>query len=131
MNYKELLNLAIKNLETPYCVSRVQPTQSVQALHFQTFKMNESQYQTYKKTGHSQTVYALDFIVKYKPENIHDNGHYLCIMFQGEKVFEKKRKGLLDRSFYRVLRDFETTHKTIQAFHADKKRKILQNLIGE
>ena len=131
MNYKTLLDLAVKNLKNPYCVSRVQPTQSVQALHFQTFKMSEAQYKVYKATGHSQTVYAIDFIIKYKPENMHDNGHYLCIMFQGEKVFEKKRRGVWDVGFKRVLKDFETTYRQINEHHAGAKRELLARLIGE
>lgn len=128
--YKKLLDTALNNLYQPHCVTRIQPTQSVQALHFQTFKMTDAQYKEYKATGHSKTVYALDFIVKYKPENMHDNGHYLCIMFQGEKVFEKKRKGLLDVGFKRVLKDFETTYKLINEYHAHKKRELLASIIG-
>lgn len=130
MNYKDLLDMALHNLQEKNCVTRCAPTQSVQALHFQTFKMNDYQYKEYKKTGHSKTVYALDFIIKYKPENIHDNGHYLCIMFQGEKIFEKKRKGLLDFGFKRVLKDFEATYNQINQFHAQEKRELLEVIIG-
>ena len=130
MTYKQLLDVALNNLYQPQCVTRCVPTQSVQALHFQTFKMTDAQYKEYKATGHSQTVYALDFIVKYKPENMHDNGHYLCIMFQGEKIFEKKRKGLLDVAFRHVLKDFEATYKRVSEFHAHEKRELLSSIIG-
>lgn len=129
MNYKELLDLATKNLYDPNCVTRAVPTQSVQALHFQTFKMTPNQYKAFKSTGHSNTVYALDFIVKYKPENIHDTHNYVCIMFQGEKIFEKQRKSVLDVGFYKVLKDFETTYKLIQEYHAYEKRELLTSLI--
>lgn len=129
MNYKELLDVALNNLYQSNCVTRTVPTQSVQALHFQTFKMTDAQYKEYKATGHSKTVYALDFIVKYKPENMHDNGNYLCIMFQGEKVFEKKRKGLLDMGFKRTLKDFEATYKLINEYHAHEKRELLSSVL--
>lgn len=130
MNYKTLLDLCLKNLYEKDCVTRCVPTQSVQALHFQTFKMTPSQYKEYKAKGHSNTIYAIDFIVKYKPENIHDNGHYLCIMYQGEKIFEKKRKGL-GVGFRGVLKDFEATYNLIQEYHAHEKRELLQSIIGK
>ena len=129
IEYKELLDLATKNLTEKNCVTRIAPTQSIQALHFQTFRMTDAQYREFKKTGHSKTVYAIDFIVKYKPENIHDTHNYVCIMFQGEKIFEKQRKGLLDVVFKRVLKDFETTYKTIQDFKANEKVELLIPLI--
>lgn len=129
MNYKELLDCALKNLMEPNCVSRIAPTQSIQAKHFQTFKMTPNQYKTFKSSGHSNTVYALDFLVKYKPENIHDNGHYICVMYQGEKIFEKKRKGFWDFGFRKVLKDFERTYDLINDFHAEQKREQLLPLI--
>lgn len=131
MNHRDLLDIALKNLYEKNCVTRIAPTQSVQALHFQTFKMTGAQYSEFKKTGHSKTLYAIDFIVKYKPENIHDTHDYVCIMFQGEKIFEKQRKGLFDGSFKRILKDFETTYKLINDFHANEKRVLLASILGE
>lgn len=129
MNYKELLDLATKNLYEKDCITRIAPTQSIQALHFQTCKLTDAQMRAFKKTGHSETIYAIDFIVKYKPENIHDTRHYVCIMFQGEKIFEKQRKGLLDVGFKRVLNDFETTYNLIKEYKAYEKREILADLL--
>lgn len=129
MNYQELLDCALKNLGALNCVTRIAPTQSIQAKHFQTFMMTPSQYKAFKSTGHSNTIYALDFLVKYKPENMHDNGHYICIMYQGEKIFEKKRKHLLDFGFYKVLKDFEKTYNLINDYHVEEKREQLLPLI--
>lgn len=129
MKYRELLDLATKNLYEPNCVTRIAPTQSIQALHFQTFKMTEAQYKEFKKTGHAKTIYAIDFIVKYKPENIHDTRHCLCIMFQGEKIFEKQRHSVLDIGYKRVLADFEATYRLIQEYKAYEKRELLADLL--
>lgn len=129
MTHKELLDLALTNLTEKNCVTRIAPTQSIQALHFQTFKMTDAQYREFKKTGHSKTVYAIDFIVKYKPENIHDTHDYVCVMFQGEKIFEKQRKGLLDCCFKKILKDFETTYNAIQEYKANEKRELLATLL--
>jgi hypothetical protein len=91
--------------------------------------MTPNQYKAFKSSGHSNTIYALDFLVKYKPENIHDTRHYVCIMYQGEKIFEMKRKSIFDRKFAKVLKDFEHTYELINDFHAEEKRELLLPLI--
>lgn len=130
MTYNLLLRQAVHNLQSKYCVARTVPTQSVQALHFQTCKMTEKQFNEYQAKGTAKTVYALDYIIKFKPENIHDNGHYLAIMFQGEKVYERKRKHWLDFGFYLARRDFLRAYREIKEYHANKKRAALSRLLG-
>lgn len=131
MNYKDYLALAIVNLGKDCTVTRIAPTQSIQAKHFQTCKFTEVQYKKYEKNGTANTIYGLDFLVKYKPENMHDNGHYICIMFRGEKVFELKRKHIFDFKFYKVRKHFELVFDTIKRYHSDKQEKVLKEILAD
>ena len=131
MNYKDYLAIALKNLTEKNCVTRISPTQSVQAKHFQTCKMTPTQYKRFKKEGTSNTEYALDFIMKYKPESMHDNGHYICIMFRGERIFELKRKHFFDREFNKVRKDFELVFDTIKRYHAGKAEEQLKEILAD
>ena len=131
MTYIDYLEIAEKNLEADCAVTRVMPTQSIQAKHFQTCKFTEVQYKKYEKSGTANTIYGLDFLVKYKPENMHDNGHYICIMFRGEKVFELKRKHIFDFKFYRVRKQFEMVFDTIKRYHSDKAEALLKEILAD
>lgn len=126
---RRYLFLAVKNLRAPNSVSRVCPTQSVQALHFQTCRMDREAFREFKQKGSARTLYALDFIVKFRPENMHDNGHYLCIMFQGERIYERKRRHVLDIGFYRMRRVFLRAYQKIQAHAAQEKTHRLEGIL--
>lgn len=127
--YKELLNLAIANLKEKNCIVRVMPTQSRQILHFQTFKATPEEYEEFKKTGHCKTIYALDFIIKYRAENMHDTANCCWILFQGEKIYERK-KGFFDFEFFKIRKDFENTFNAITDFIRNKKIKQFQAVSG-
>lgn len=130
MNYKDLLKLAKRNMTAKNCITRIMPTQSIQVLHFQTCKLTEENYRIFKEKGTAKTIYALDFVLKFKPENMHDHGNYAFIMFQGEKVFEAEKKHLLDFGFNSVKNDFLEAYNEIKEYQAAKKAKILENTLG-
>lgn len=131
MNYNDLLNTAKRNLTEKNCITRIMPTQSVQVLHFQTCKFTEEEYKMYKEQGNAKTIYALDFVIKFKPENMHDHGNCVFVMFQGEKVFEMDKRHIFDREFAKVQRDFVEAYKEIKEYQAAKKSKVLEGLLGK
>lgn len=130
MNYKDLLRQAKANMAAKNCITRVMPTQSIQVLHFQTCKFTEENYRIFREKGTAKTIYALDFVIKFKPENMHDHGNYAFIMFQGEKVFEAEKKHLFDFGFNKVKKDFVEAYNEIKAYQAAKKENVLRSVLG-
>jgi hypothetical protein len=128
--YKNLLDIAVENLSKTNAITRVVPQQNRQVKHYQTFLMTNGQMAEFKEKKESKTIYAIDFVIKYSPDDIHDTGHYIFIMFQGEKIFERKRKTIFDFGFYKILRDFEAAHRAISKHYADEKRALLFEKIG-
>lgn len=131
MNIDKYVGIAIDNLTAQNCITRIAPTQSRQVLHLQTFKISPDGIPVKSEQAEYKTVYALDFVLKDKPENMHDTGHSLFVLFRGEKIWQYKRRfWLFDLKFYFYRAKFLKLYNLVADFYSEKAQQLLFEKLG-